>query len=137
MEDDVNNGSLVLLLRHGSHTFLLTVDIKEELEDELIILGLPVKAHVLKAAHHGSRFSSSLPSLLAIRPELAVITSGPGASRGLPSEETLGRFQRLRIPVLRTDQQGLIEVRSDGKSLTYRAFNGTTGAVNTLNRGGE
>ena len=127
--DDVNNGSLVLLLRHGGHTFLLTGDIKEEVEEELIFSGLPVRAQVLKVAHHGSRFSSSLPSLLAIRPRLAVVTSGPGAAKGLPSEEALGRFHMLKIPVLRTDQQGLIEVRSDGKRLTYQAFDGTAGEL--------
>lgn len=127
--DDVNNSSLVLLLRHGGHTFLLTGDIREELEEELIISGLPLRAQVLKVAHHGSRFSSSYPSLLAIRPKLAVITSGPGAARGLPSGEMIGRFKTLKIPVLRTDQQGLIEVRSNGKHLTYRAFDGTAGEL--------
>lgn len=135
--DDVNNGSLVLLLRHGAHRFLLTGDIKEELEEELIVSGLPVRADVLKAAHHGSRFSSSLPSLLTTKPKLAIVTCGPGAPKGLPSPEALARFDMLRIPVLRTDRQGLIEVRSDGKRLTYQAFDGARGIVHTHNRGSE
>jgi competence protein ComEC len=128
---DVNDSSLVLLLRHEKNGFLLTGDIKEELEEELINSGFFIRANVLKVAHHGSRFSSSFPSLLAICPRLAVITCGPGAPKGLPSEETLGRFRTLRIPVLRTDRQGMIEVRSDRESLSYRAFDGTTGGVNT------
>lgn len=131
--EDLNDSSLVLLLHHGKHRFLLTGDIKKELEEELILSGLPLRADVLKVAHHGSRFSSSLPSLFAIRPRLAVITVGPGAPKGLPSPETLARLNTLGIPVLRTDRQGLVEVRSDGERLTYRVFDGTKGVIPTGN----
>lgn len=124
--DDANNTSLVLLMRYGTSTFLFTGDVKEDLEEELVLSGLPMRADVLKVAHHGSRFSSSPSSLLAIRPRLAVITCGPGAPKGLPSQETVGRFKALGIPVLRTDRHGLIEVRSDGNGLTYRTFDGLT-----------
>lgn len=127
--DDVNDSSLVLLLRHGEHTFLLTGDIKDDQEEELIMSGIPLRADVLKVAHHGSRFSSSLTSLLSIQPKLAVVTCGPAAPRGLPSPEALERFEALRIPVLRTDRQGLVEIRSEGKRLTYRAFDGSEGVV--------
>lgn len=129
--DDVNNASMVLLLQHGFHRFLLTGDIKGEIEEEILLSGLAIRADVLKVAHHGSRFSSGNASLLAIRPKLAVITCGPGAAKGLPSMETLARFDMLMIPVLRTDRQGLIEVRSDRKRLTYKTFDGTRRPVHT------
>jgi competence protein ComEC len=127
--EDMNDDSLVLLLRNAGHAFLLTGDIKEEIEEELIVSGLPMRADVLKVAHHGSRFSSSLSSLAAIRPGLAVVLCGPGTPKGLPSPEALARFQSLGIPVLRTDRHGMVEVRSDGKTLKYRTFDGTAGTV--------
>lgn len=135
--DDVNNASLVLLLRHGLNRFLLAGDIGEDVEEEIILSGLAIRADVVKVAHHGSRFSNSHSSLLAIRPKLAVATCGPGAARGLPSPETLARFKAHKIPVLRTDHSGLIEIRSDGKRLTYQAFDGTRGIVHTNDRGTE
>ena len=121
--ENANNASLVLKLTHGTHSFLLTGDIDREVEEELILKGSPLRAHVLKVPHHGSRFSSTLPFLRSVRPDLAVLSVGKGI-KGLPGEEALRNYHYLSIPLMRTDQNGFIQVCSDGRRLTCSPFRG-------------
>jgi len=119
--DDPNNASLVLQIQYGLHKFLLPGDIGGEIEDGLVLSDPALRSDVLKVPHHGSRFSSTLPFLLAVKPQLAVLSAGAG-SKELPSREALDRLAALSIPVLRTDKNGLICVRSDGARLSATAF---------------
>jgi competence ComEA-like helix-hairpin-helix protein len=48
-----------------------------------------------------------------------VISVGAKNEYGHPSPQTLALLSRARIPVLRTDQDGTIEIRSDGKHWEY------------------
>ena len=117
-QDNLNDASLVLKLIHGNTSFLFTGDIESDIEGKLIMCGSPLKANVMKIPHHGSNGSSSTPFLLAVRPDLAVLSVGPGI-RGLPSNEVLERYKGLSVPVLRTDLNGYIQINSDGEKITY------------------
>jgi competence protein ComEC len=62
---------------------------------------------VIKVAHHGSNGSSSDALLDAVRPRLAVVSSGRN-SYGRPGAEALGRPARRRVQVFRTDRDGAV-----------------------------
>ena len=118
-EGDINNGSLVVVVRHGGFAALLTGDAEAPVEAALTAREALAPVDLLKVGHHGS-VSSTTPALLgATRPSLAVISSGEGNEYGHPAPETLATLAaRPGIAVLRTDLHGDVEVISDG--LTYR-----------------
>ena len=111
--DTPNNLSLVARLAFGTTAFLLTGDIDSTIEEYLIMSRAPLNAHVLKIPHHGSRYSSSYAFLETVNPSVAILSVGPGIT-GLPGDETLVRYRSLRIPVLRTDRDGMITIATDG-----------------------
>ncbi len=116
-----NGDSLVLELRYGRHTFLLTGDIEAKQEAELSLAGLLQPAHVLKVPHHGSRRSATPWLLDATHPAVALLSAGPDNAFGLPHRETLERLREKRALVLRTDLAGPVTVRSDGRYLSAAA----------------
>lgn len=112
---DDNQGSVVNTITYGDYSVIFTGDIDESVENELIRDHLSLANTVLKVSHHGSKYSSSSDFLTKVNPKLAVIGVGKN-SYGHPDMETLQRLADLKIKILRTDQQGDIEIISDGKS---------------------
>ncbi|MDQ2690015.1 MAG: ComEC/Rec2 family competence protein, partial [Chloroflexota bacterium] len=118
-EGDINNGSVVLLLRHGGFTALLTGDAEAPVEAALVGRDLLAPVDVLKVGHHGSTSSTTAGLLEATRPSVAVISAGEGNEYGHPAPETLTALSSVPgIVILRTDIHGDVEVETDG--LTYR-----------------
>jgi competence protein ComEC len=120
---DLNNASLVLKFIYKNTSFLLTGDIGSEVEERLILSEMPLASMIMKIPHHGSRYSSSLPFILAVKPDIAVLSTGRGIT-GLPSEEAIERYKILPVQILRTDKNGFIQISSDGNRIagisTYR-----------------
>ncbi|MCX7706551.1 MAG: MBL fold metallo-hydrolase, partial [Anaerolineae bacterium] len=112
---DDNNNAIVLRADYGRFSVLLTGDAEREAEEALIAAGLPLRADVLKAGHHGSNGSTSAALVAAVQPRLAVISVGLGNPFGHPHPAVLERL--AGIEVLRTDQHGRIEVISDGEKM--------------------
>lgn len=118
--ENMNNSSLVLRIIHGDRTILLPADIESDVEEKLLS-SAPLRSDVLKVPHHGSASSNSLTFISAVSPRLAVLSAASGV-KGLPSQTALNTYRMLSIPLLRTDKQGLIEIRSNGKELGYRTY---------------
>ncbi|MEK7665939.1 MAG: MBL fold metallo-hydrolase [Patescibacteria group bacterium] len=119
--DDVNDASIVGILRYGETSILLTGDIGNEAELQLIpFIDEPVD--VLKVGHHGSRYSTSTALLQAIRPKVGVISAGEGNEYGHPHQEILERLASFGVSVLRTDQNGDVRLLSDGEEPWITAF---------------
>ena len=112
-----NNDSLAFRVTYGRHSFLLTGDIERQIEAEMAAEGLVRRTDVLKVAHHGSKTSSSDAFLDLARPTFAVLSAGFENSYGHPHAEALHRLEDRRACVLRTDLDGFITVRSDGRRL--------------------
>lgn len=117
--DDANNTSIVLRIDCGETSFLFTGDMETGAEADLLDSGADVRATVLKVGHHGSDTSTSYRFLREIMPEYAVISVGEGNKYGHPSEEVLSRFRDAGAQVYRTDIQGHIVAKSDGKTVTF------------------
>lgn len=107
---ETNNASLVAKLTYKDHEILLTGDIEEKTEEELLKAGYDLRADILKVPHHGSKTSSSTGFLLAVDPDLALISVGRENTYGHPHPLVLARYEALGIPVRRTDKEGKVEL---------------------------
>lgn len=117
---DPNEASLVFIITYGSLRVLFTGDIGEWSEKRILSRGDPIRADLLKVAHHGSAGSSSPGFLAAVKPRLAVISVGARNDYGHPSPATITRLRKAGARVLRTDEHGDITVTSDGRTWSYR-----------------
>lgn len=115
-----NDHSLVLRLIYGEMAFLFTGDIEAAAEADLISAGQLAPSQVLKVSHHGAAEGSNVRFLQAVRPQLAIISVGSENRHGHPAPATLRRLEESGAQVLRTDQQGSIEVVTDGFQLWVR-----------------
>jgi competence protein ComEC len=110
-----NDASLVTRLTFGGVSFLFTGDVEAVGEDMLVRSGRLQPTTVLKAAHHGSKTSTSQEFLALADPLLVVISVGAGNPFDHPSQEVLARLADRRM--FRTDQSGTVEIASDGTRL--------------------
>lgn len=119
--DRQNESSIVFLLDMYDHTFLLTGDVYAAGEQEIIAGRVArFKADVMKAAHHGSRTSSSEPWLDYWQPRITVISVGRNNRYGHPHDEVLERLKRYGSEVFRTDKHGEVQFRVQSGKLELR-----------------
>lgn len=118
-----NEFSNLIRVSYGEASFLFTGDLVAEQEQQVLANGTNVASTVLKVGHHGSRTSSSQEFLTAVNPGWAVISCGYNNSFGHPHKEILNRLTSCtKAEILRTDQQGAIVFRTDGKSIKVESF---------------
>ncbi len=113
-----NDASLVLLLRHGDVTFLLTGDIEAETEANIDIG--PVT--VMKAPHHGSDTSSTAPFVARTKPKHVVFCVGRNNRFNFPRPDVVRRWESAGAECHRTDLDGAITFISDGHDVTVDTF---------------
>ena len=126
-DDLVNARSIVARVRFGRVSILLTGDIEAETETHLLRSGMEIQSTVLKVAHHGSRSSTTPAFLDAVRPAVALVSVGASNLFGHPHPRTLRALEERGIRVYRTDQDGAVILRTDGRTLrveTMRARRG-------------
>jgi len=112
-----NESSMVLSLEIKGLKVLLTGDLEGEGERALLSGSLPTGA-ILKVSHHGSRLASSGAFLDAVRPSLAIISTGRNTF-GHPHPDLIERLTSRGVKVLRTDQEGAITIGIDLGQATY------------------
>lgn len=124
---ETNDASIVAKLTYGNESFLLTGDSTKKAEYILLGLGSSLlKSDVLKAGHHGSKNSTSLPYAEAVSPEYAVISAGAGNRYGHPSQEALDVLDEVGAKVVATETaggltgMGTIEFDTDGTNLVLK-----------------
>jgi competence protein ComEC len=113
---DANDASLVVRVTYAGRQILLTGDIGDDGEAELLEHrkeGTLVLSEVVKVPHHGSRYASSDELIDRLSPRLAVISAGRFNRFGLPNPLALGRYLRHGVEVLRTDRDGAVSVIVD------------------------
>jgi len=105
-----NDTSIVIRALFGKESILLTGDIEEKAEKAILASGVDVHSTILKSPHHGSKSSSSTGFLLAVRPQLAIISVGKDNSFGHPHQEVLDRYAQMGITVRNTIEEGTISL---------------------------
>lgn len=86
----LNDYSIVLMLEYAGRRVLLTGDIEESAERDLLAFDdvLPLRADVLKVAHHGAQTSSLYAFVQAVSPAYALISCNSDESDLYPHVET-------------------------------------------------
>ncbi len=116
-EDGANRASIVLEVRFGAFSALLTGDAPAESETRFLPRTLSPRINVLKVGHHGSSTSTSPGLLRRINPEVALISVGRRNRFGHPTAEVISRLRNGGTRIFRTDQVGALVVRAqeDGR----------------------
>jgi competence protein ComEC len=122
-----NNSSLVLRLQFGVRTILMTGDIEQPAEAQLLRSPELLRADLIKVAHHGSRTSSTQPFVNAVKPEFAMISVGRRSPFGHPHREVVERWFLSGAKVLTTGERGTISASTDGVDLLVRQYLGESG----------
>jgi competence protein ComEC len=112
-----NNDSLIMRVRFGEHAFLLSGDAERPIERRMLEGDKLGRSEILKVPHHGSKTSSTEEFLARVQPIYAVISVGLGNSYGHPNKDTLERLREHHAVIFRTDQDGLVSIRTDGRRI--------------------
>lgn len=116
--EDANGYSQVLFWAYQGQGILMTGDIGTK-EEQVILKSLDTgqngeigaaQVEVLKAAHHGSKYSCSEEFLRFCEPAHVVLSYGVGNSYGHPHKETLERLENVGSRVLSTTEYGAITI---------------------------
>jgi competence protein ComEC len=117
-----NNDSIMLLIRYGEKSFLLTGDIEKEGEAAVLRADPNLKSDLVKVAHHGSKTSSIEAFVAATHPSLAIISVGRTSMFGHPNKDVVERWRASGAEVMTTGQKGTISVTTDGHDLSIKTF---------------
>ena len=115
---NVNESCVVLRLSYGSFDVLFTGDADSSVDPELVKHPFQKQGEleVLKVPHHGSKTGMTDAFLLWLGTvDTAIISVGKNMY-GHPAPETITQLKKRNIQVKRTDQEGDIEIISDGKN---------------------
>ena len=128
------NDSLVLLITYGKTRFMFTGDIEQNAQRRIQSQyddgsGKPFKINLIKIPHHGSSFQGSRSTesgvlihfIEVFSPDYAIISVGKNNNYGHPSEGTLKELEQSKAKIYRTDQNGNIFVKSNGKTISVKS----------------
>lgn len=105
---DANAASCVLKVEARGERLLLTGDIDERRESELVANGLPLAAEWLGAPHHGSRSGSSAAFIAAVAPRGVLISRGRHNRYGHPHPQVLQRYSERGVLAYDTAELGAL-----------------------------
>lgn len=117
-----NDDSIVLRVRFGNRTFLLTGDIEKDAEAAITAVHDDLQSDVVKAAHHGSRTSSTNAFVNDTKPAYTVISVGLTSIFGHPHQEVVERWLAGDAEILTTGKSGTITISTDGNDLRVETF---------------
>ncbi|MTD13142.1 DUF4131 domain-containing protein [Nakamurella sp. YIM 132087] len=112
--DHANDNSLVLRAVRGGVVLLMTGDVEDDAQRDLLrsagtVPGGPLDAEILAQPHHGS--ATFRPELLeAVTPEISLIGVGVGNDYGHPAPSVLELLGAAGVAVGRTDLDGDVAV---------------------------
>lgn len=113
-----NDSSLVLFMKTSGPNFLFTGDIESDAEAKFLQkYGKINMGHViLKAGHHGSKTSSTVPFIDQLQPVLTIFSAGKNNMYGHPHKDVLEVFASRQLPTMTTADYGSITVTVSKKA---------------------
>ena len=114
-----DTGPLVLQIDYGETSVLLPGDATTVVEEALVTRHHEdLRSTVLQAPRHGDATAATPAFLQAVAPEVAVISVGAENRSDDPASAVLARL--MDVPVYRTDQDGTIEIVSNGEKIEVK-----------------
>ena len=92
-ETNENNNSLVMRFACPQGSILLTGDMKEDEENDLLSAQAFAPSDVLKVGHHGDNKATGLNLLRAVQPKVALILTSTQEESDTPAHSTLTRLK--------------------------------------------
>jgi len=117
--DNLNNASIVNRLDYRKFSVLFTGDAEKEAETQILKSNL--YATVLKVPHHGSENGLIEDFLKIVRPAVAVISVSKDNKFGHPNGSLIEMLNKYAVRIYRTDQNGRVEIDSDGENYWVKA----------------
>jgi len=111
----LNDSSIVAVLDIDNIEILLTGDGEERVWQELEEKNILKKVEVLKVSHHGASNGTTQELLEKTKPKTAIISAGRDNQYGHPKQDVLDILNKFETEVYRTDENGTIELISDGE----------------------
>lgn len=108
--DSKNDTSIVMKMVYKDFSMLLTGDVEEAGEENMICEGVLEDVDVLQVAHHGSDSSTTEEFLELVTPEYALISCGKDNSYGHPSKEVLRRLDKIGCLCYVTMENGCLSI---------------------------
>lgn len=117
LSDNENDNSLIMKVSYDGFTVLMNGDIDAEGEKKLIDdIGIGLESTLLKAAHHGSKYSSCDEFIHRVSPEYMVFQVGKN-NYGHPDKSVIEKCLQKGIMVYRNDEDGAIGICDAGKNV--------------------
>jgi competence protein ComEC len=117
-----NEDSVVLSIRFGDVSILLPGDIGREGEPRTLDHFERTRVVILKAPHHGSATSSTMPFLQALRPQAVIFSAGRHNRFGHPARDVVARYRALGVHMFVTHEDGAVILDTDGRDVTIRGW---------------
>lgn len=109
LSGDMNEDSLALLLTYGEVRIFFTGDCES----------CDASCDIVKLAHHGSKGSATRAILNGDTPDCAIISLGADNEYHYPAPSTMNALKKAGVEIFRTDEEGTIVVRTDGKKYWF------------------
>ncbi len=111
LEDNLNDGAMVLRLSFGEASFLLTSDLSENGQQAMLEAGITPQTAILQFPQGGAALDEAF--LAAVQPQVVVVQSDSASHRD--NADTLALLEN--IPRYHTDEGGTIHLYTDGRDL--------------------
>lgn len=109
LPEDENALSLVFTATIKGHKLLITGDISQKEEEEILELGSALDSGLVQVPHHGSKYSSCLDFCKGASAEIAVVPVGRNLF-GHPSAEAIENWSQAGAKIFRNDRDGALGI---------------------------
>lgn len=116
-----NDNSVVIKIKFGNRSFLLTGDIEKSAE-KFLSGSADLTSDVVKAAHHGSKTSSIAEFIDRTKARFVVFPVGRSSPFGHPNKEVVERWRAANAIPLITGERGTISFSTDGVDLYSKTY---------------
>ncbi len=119
---NLNSTSMVIKFSYGNASLIVPGDVDSRVLSDIDFQNTKEKKTILVAPHHGSRYSFNKVVFEKINPCLVIVSCGYKNPYGSPHTTLLNWCKRKHIRVLRTDLDGAITLRTDGRKWEVKTF---------------
>ncbi|MCW9025561.1 MAG: DNA internalization-related competence protein ComEC/Rec2 [Gammaproteobacteria bacterium] len=109
---DENDASCVLKIQMGNQSVLLTGDIEQNAEQQLVKMAADkLQSSILVAPHHGSNTSSTVAFISAVEPEYVLFPAGYLNRYRFPHNKVVERYAEAGVKMRTIAETGAMQIR--------------------------